>query len=195
MTLNIRRSSLAAALILLSGVAGAQSDSVAPRSLYGNSIVLTWQDSRVTEKLVAGNPRYTSNLSHASEFYVGFQGHVFTRYIVTDNKKFNKQFDRLGADPKRTSDASNSATSTFQEIRFEGHVLVALQKAGASHIRHTEVVFGSDFESCVAKIAHAFEARKAKDNVYLDWDGVQKRTVEIHEIAPECVVKKGNVFE
>jgi hypothetical protein len=166
-----------AALVLSIGNALA----AAPSQLFGKSLTLAWQTSRVEKNLGTGQiERYAASAS--LRVYISSKGRLFTQKTA------------LGPSPGRANVSFELSDSPdrreVKEWRVEGRSLVAYHEFN-SGMRRMIVDFDKDYQTCSLKVS--FAKRNGTENIVRQGGIKEIQSIEVSN--PTCRIQAGNVFE
>ncbi len=176
-----------------------------PPQLYGKSVThtLTGIETFVNE---ATNKVVTNNWERTDSLYFSSEGRVFARFAYR-NQWGSYTCEQVGASNAigATSATGGAARMTsvhggngtgacrFQDIHFEGHSLVAIQKRGNNSAIQTTVDFDDTFHSCAFRLRAGTDDGKAFNRI--GWSGqVQRVTSNRVTSNSGCMIRDGNIF-
>lgn len=173
------RSTAAVCILLLCG--GPVSAADAPKALFGKSIIIKWQETRVQRHV--GEPSfYDVRASHNLSIYVSGEGRVFNRLTNTTRA------GTAGTDQVAGSDGAKRVPA------FKGQAMDVYAPFQAGGMRHVAVEFDTGFASCKAKVTYA-KPPGTKESVA--FSPITKKYVEFQSLTPgsaSCELQSGNVF-
>jgi hypothetical protein len=155
----------------------------APSQLFGKSLTLVWQTSRVEKNLVTGQiQRYAA--SATLRVYISSKGRLFT-----EKTWLGPSLGRQNVG--RSFEVSDSPDrKEVKEWRVEGTSLVAYHEFN-SGMRRMIVDFDKEYQTCSLKVS--FAKRNGSENI-IRQDGIREiQSIEVSN--PTCRIQAGNIFE
>jgi hypothetical protein len=178
----LARSSLAIA----AAVFASRGAEAAPQSLYGKSIVVTWQEDR--QQKFPGEEQLRS-VGAAAEFdvYVSDAGRPFSRLRFSIAK-------RRGGFKTGSRDAVGGEGGTVRNVNFSGNTMTASMPRGAGGALLVSVTFDNGFQSCSARTvsgkASGVVAAHAKSLI----SGNRIDLYSVKTSGESCRIESGNMF-
>ena len=172
---------------LLCSLAGVNPDvgnaaSTAPLPLFGKSLTLSWQTSRVERHLMSGQTRQFG-ASATLRVYVSTQGRLFTEktgVALGPSTRGGQRHQEVSDSPERRE---------VREWRVEERSLVAYHEF-RSGVRRVVVDFDKDYRTCSLKVS--FAKLGGTENI-VRGNGWEIQSIEVS--SPTCRVQAGNIFE
>jgi len=155
----------------------------APAQLYGKSVVVKWQETRVQRNEGATEFRSRDDSIELS-LYVSSAGRVFSR--LTHN--VNGQSGAI-------EEVAGVAGSSNRVVNFSGASLTVIEPFVSGGARRIVVDFDAGFASCTA---NAMYGKKSGSEIGTYWSPIIKMNIEIQSAtvgAANCAVRDGNVFD
>jgi hypothetical protein len=173
-----------------------------PRQLYGKSVTV-YRNSQIVFEDENTGKLITSYNQFTDDFYFSVTGRIFVRRLYR-NQFGSSSFEQIGSDPKKVQRATRTTgnarsllgtgVSTFQDLRFEGRILVAIFTVGENTARRLAIEFDQNFGICTPGLLVGTD--NGKPERLIGWDGHVHRVISGKPTSkPSCVVRDGNIFE
>ena len=174
-----------AAFVIAFTIFASPGANAAPQSLYGKSVVVTWQEERQQKRPGDEQVRL---VGAGAEFdvYVSDAGRPFSRLRFTVP-------NRHGRMKSGTKDAV-AGEGTARNVRFSGNTMNASMPRGAGGALLVNVTFDNAFQSCSARTvsgkAPGVEAAHAMSIV----NGGRVDLYSVKTSGESCRIQSGNMF-
>lgn len=181
--------SLTALGLILSLPFGTRADAAsgAPAALYGKSITLSWQTSRVRKDRTTGEVQNRAGLA-TLRVYISSKGRIFSEKMGMGMGMRGRGRGHQAQMSQEVSDEGGNREVT--EWRTEGRSLVAYKtfKSGA---RRLVVDFDNEYKSCSLKVQFAREG--GAHNIIQGHGRWEILSIDVS--SPTCRIQEGNTFE
>ena len=153
-----------------------------PAQLYGKSVIVKWQETRVQRNEGASQFQSIGDDLELS-LYVSSEGRVFSRLTHNVNGKSGASEEVAGV-----------AGSSNRVVSFNGASLTVIEPFVSGGARRIAVDFDAGFASCTA---NTMFGKKSGSEIGTYWSPIIKMNIEIQSatvLAASCSVRDGNVF-
>jgi len=173
------------ALVMACAMIAPQLADAAPQSLYGKTVVVTWQEERQQKLPGEENMRFVGT---AAEFdvYVSEAGRPFSRLRFS----IANQRGRLKSGSRDAVGGEGSA----RNVSFSGNGLTASMPRGAGGALLVSVTFDSGFQSCTARTVSGKAPGVAAAHAKSIINGGSIDLYSVKTSGESCRIQNGNMF-